>query len=54
MGAFLVQGRLQADINASDIVQVVAVILLMAIWAVYAPAKAAAELEPAQALRATY
>lgn len=54
LGAFLVQGRLQADLAVGDIVLSVFAILLMTLWAVSSPAKQAARLEPAQALRTTY
>lgn len=52
--AFLVKGRLIADVGLLAILQNTAVILIMTIWAVNAPARAAAELEPAQALRTTF
>ncbi|MFP4550709.1 MAG: ABC transporter permease [Spirochaetales bacterium] len=54
LGAFLVQGRLQADLALADITISVVAILLMTLWAVSSPAKQAARLEPAQALRTTY
>lgn len=52
--AFLVQGRLIADVRVPTIARNAVIILLMTVWAVSAPAKAAARLEPAQALRTTH
>lgn len=54
LSAFLIQGRLQADLSVSQMASSIGVILLMAVWAVNSPAKAASELEPAEALRTTY
>lgn len=54
VSAFLVGGRLYADLSVPALVRNVLVIFAMTAWAVYSPAKAAADLEPAQALRTTY
>jgi len=54
LNAFLVRGHLRASISIFAIVRNVAAILIMTVWAVSAPAKAAARLEPANALRTTY
>lgn len=53
LDAFLLKGRLIADVRLTAIARNAAIILLMTVWAVSAPAKAAARLEPAQALRTT-
>ena len=54
LNAFLVRGHLQASISFFAIVRNVAAILIMTVWAVNAPAKAASRLGPAHALRTTY
>jgi putative ABC transport system permease protein len=54
LNAFLVRGHLRASISIFAIVRNVVAILIMAVWAVSAPAKSAARLEPAHALRTTY
>lgn len=54
INAFLVRGHLRASISFIAIVRNIAAILIMTVWAVNAPAKAAARLEPANALRTTF
>lgn len=54
ISAFLDQGHLYAEMSILVVIRNVIVILAMTAWAVYSPAKAASDLEPAQALRTTY
>lgn len=54
ISAFLLGGRLYADLSIAAVTRNVIVIFVMTAWAVNSPARAAARLEPAQALRTTY